>query len=269
MAIPSIKQEPARMALDSYGVPGTPGVPFGKHNGTLGQTETTVWISAGILFRVATEAYARAKEKALLPETNPFPANSPENRFVQSDPLTAIIFSAGALEAFINEAIELAGQVDIPVPGVPSRPPSVESFARAGKNLLISRAHIRKKFDRARAIFAGTPYEKEANPYQDFSLLIDLRNDILHLKGSSKIVEFLPMKLEHPPIIDCLRPKGILAEFPQDGADWMMLISTPAAAKWACNVAFEMVQGILGIIPACLFKTGMDVLYGRMFRPVD
>src|ERR1700730_13116987 len=125
-------------------------------------------LNAGLLFNHAKNACERIAE-------------TPGLRIGgQTDALTAIVFAAASLEAFIYEFTDLVNQLDVE-PGA-----HFTAFASLMEELEKSRASIESKFSLGRWVFAAAPYDKGALPYQDFALLIDLRNALIHLRALDK-----------------------------------------------------------------------------------
>jgi hypothetical protein len=187
----------------------------------------------------------------------------------ERDPLTAIVFSAATLEAFINEAAMLAAQRPNPHFS-PTPPPSVRIFADLLDEVERSRGSIQLKFLLAKSIFTGESYNKGTQPYQDFDLLIRLRNELVHLRPKENF-EFNPesgMSVKPAPIIEKLRSRNILAEH-LPNASLILLVSTRASARWACNTAAAMIQSVLEFIPESEFKSFLDLSYARFIQPVS
>jgi hypothetical protein len=206
---------------------------------------------SGQLFKVATDAYQRTKHPS-------DPAS------LQTDALVAIVFSAAALEGFINEAVEFAA---LPRP----KSPSVALFADLAQEVEKSRGSTRLKFLLASGVFAGRVFNKGGQPYQDFELLMDLRNELVHLKPIDRITgpnaEGL-LESKPPAIIKRLRSKRILAKNdPQIATPFTSLISTPAAARWACNAAAGMVEELLKLVPTSKYKSMLHQS-AKHFSPV-
>jgi hypothetical protein len=184
------------------------------------------------------------------------------------DALEAIVFSVVALEGFMNEAAELATQ---PVPpGGPSQPPAVKTFARLTEE--VERSNLKLKFLLARHVFEGEPYDTGALPFQDFALLVDLRNSLVHYKSldsfdvdENGVLTFTPAK-----ILERLRSKQILAEQdPGVAASWVLIVATVAVARWSCASAAAMVGSILDVLPESHFKEKMEFFYRKPFRFPD
>lgn len=171
-----------------------------------------------------------------------------------SDTITAIVLAAAATEAFINELPELCdmqrptGRIGEPLLSLIDILNEVEG----------SRGSVKVKYLWASRILSGQSFRRGSAPYQDFNTLIDLRNDIMHVK---------PIDLQHkePPagddktlfvpadasaIIKGLQQRK-LARKPAENApmSWFHSIQTPAMAEWACVAAFEVITAVLGKIP--------------------
>ncbi len=208
-----------------------------------------LFINSGVLFSTAQDAVTRAlaaTKNAKSPGTN--------------DPLVAVIFAAATAEAFINEIGELASHP--PIPGQ-LHPDEVSSCAVELAKVEDSRGTTQEKYLSAKAAFTGETYDKGSQPYQDFSLLFDLRNSLMHLKFDRiKSVKVNEADVQHPPVIERLRSKNVLAACDSDTiTSWVTLICTPAVAEWACNACVAMVRSLLSCIPESYLKQQVNVLY--------
>ncbi len=186
----------------------------------------------GLLFNVARKAYERTQD-----ETD-------EQRFLTAAP-TAIVFAAMSLEGFINE-VELF--LHVTLPNVASVEPEIANLASALREIEAARGSIELKYIMA-AIALGKPFDKGSNPYQDFSLLIDLRNALMHFKGAKTVAsaDGTVAVLSEQKLMDRLRGKGILRANPNVGL--YSAIGTTAAAGWACNTAASMITSLVSRLP--------------------
>jgi hypothetical protein len=189
-----------------------------------------------------------------------------------------VVFSAAALETFINELSEIPRGMesyfdkerpDLPSPGPPA--PSLVSFAAIMEDLDNSRASLESKFLFARLILGGTTFDKGRQPYQDFKLLIDLRNEIVH--GGSDKVQLNPetgqVRWQNSSrVMRGLESRGLVQKASIQNS-WLATISSPAVAHWACNAAAAMAQSILEVVPEDN-PTGyfLRKVYGELFRPL-
>ncbi len=126
---------------------------------------------------------------------------------------------------------------------------------------------IRLKFSLARTVLSGwTPYEKHGQPYQDFDLLVSLRNQLVHFK---ELNEYQSTEPNVPRIVGRLRSKNILAEFTDVIPQPILYFETRAVARWACNTAAVMVQSILDVIPDGRLRQTTETFYRSQFVPVE
>ncbi len=208
---------------------------------------------AGHLFGIAKQACGRAYQAA-----------EHERAHVSYEPLIAIVFAAATAEAFINEIGELASQPIIP--GEPE-PQQVQDLARLLGQVEDDRPTTLLKYQLAKLALRGTTFDKGANPYQDFAVLLDLRNSLMHLK-SDRIdsVRHGEVVVHHPRVISKLQSKNVLAEFEDDKntvASWVVRVSTPAAAKWSCNATAAIVKDIVESIPPSELERTTNEFYYR------
>ena len=192
---------------------------------------------------------------------------------MQMEALTAIVFAATALEAFINEVADFAAQ---PLSREPAEPSCI-AFAGLMEELEKSRASIVSKFWLGKWVLTAAPYDKGVPPYQDFALLIELRNTLVHSRSLDKLdycddeVGFVrTVETEAPAVITKLASKHILAELPGPSAvAWTTLVTTKATARWACNAASAMALSFLEMFPKSRYGDLMRRFYGNDFADVE
>lgn len=225
-------------------------------------------MNAGHIFGRAVAGYRRAKESAS-------DRGLGDRDMGPMDALESVVFSVAALEGFINETAELASY---PVPpGAGEKPPSVASLAtlisEADKD---RRASLGLKFQLARYCLTGAAYDISQLPYQDFSLLIDLRNSLIHYRSletlsqnEDGVLVFNPAK-----ILARLRAKNVTGVI--DGEErakhpivtlWLNRISTVAVARWSCRTASAMVYSVLDSLPYWYWREPMELAYREPFNP--
>ena len=192
--------------------------------------------SAGHLFSLAKQAYERTKSG----ETEREPG--------KSDALVAFVFSAAALEAFINELADMANN-DL---GLEDDSKVIKSFASLMDEVEAARGSVQLKFQLAKFVFSGATYEKGKPPFQKMIQLFNVRNALVHLVPQDEFkttFEGTFIRVRETKVLQAL-PQNILAEYDEKRvADWKTMISTQAAAKWACNSAVEMAQSVLVTLP--------------------
>lgn len=214
---------------------------------------TGMHLNAPILFWVAKDAYER------------IPAAGPTTTSTKRDALVSIVFSVASVEAFFNELPEFLAD---PPELLTQLPPEVITIIDGVRKIEIDKGSVEQKYLLAYSVLSGHACDKGAPPYQDFSLLIEARNGLMHMKptkfsGETEIGGTLATR-PSPRIMAKLRSKGILAAseihltlnhdanvettvlFP---LPWHDQISTRKAAYWACNTAADVVNKIFAILP--------------------
>ena len=184
----------------------------------------------------------------------------------QNDALVSIVFSALALEAFINEFLSLAKDA--------KQAGSTEAFLdelidSTDESNSYKKSTLDKFMLASKAL--GNGFEKGENPYQDFADLFRLRDCLVHLKPEDLIetedngeIRFLERKLT-----ERLRNKGIFQQHTQVKSITLS-ISTAKAAFWACMTSSNMVNAILDKIPqSSEFASDNQALclYRSWFKP--
>ena len=211
------------------------------------------FFNSGLMFEFARGAYDQIVHRS--PQ---------EQEPGQREAIIAIIFSAFALEAFINELGDFAVQHKGNTKGATSN--FVTTLAEVMSKLEETRVTVQFKFEWAKYLCLGQWPDRGARPYQDFALLVGLRNDLAHVKGVDivqAIIEGKEQERRYPAILDKL-PKSILAPLSRNDP-WIGTIQTLAAARWACNAAAKTVQWILADIPDANFKKTLEHVYSNNF----
>jgi len=220
-----------------------------------GYSAKGTFTSAPTLFTVATDAYQRTGKA--------YSDRSPG----QLDALVSVVFSVIALEAFINDLGALAAI------SPQLRGPSTLILADIIEEIEADRGSIQSKMFLAKSILSGTPYDKGAQPYQDFSLLVALRNELVHVRDLDGVTVSYSSsegwQLESSSrMADKFRSRNIIAEiagFPPP----IHLFTTRAVAEWACNTTVKMVHSILiSINDDDELKEMTDSLYFPHFEQV-
>lgn len=215
-------------------------------------------LSAGRLFLIAKSAYERIQTVC-----SPTSGN-------QDDALVSIVFSAASIEAFFNELPEVASLIP---ETLKLEPPAVPTYIRLAEEIESNKGSIKLKFVLGFSIFSGQPCDKGGKPYQDFALLVEARNGLMHMRPTEFWGEIKPdgtSEFEPAPIIEKFRSKGILDNSQLDVPfPWHTRIATQAAAYWACNTAADVVHSILKVVPDGPSKLALTALYGQVFKRID
>lgn len=183
--------------------------------------------------------------------------------------LVAIVFSALALEGFINEIGELVK--------LAKDSGCTDNFLDDAVNATSEETENKKtqeKFLLASESFCPSlPLKKGEQPYQDFTLLFTLRDALVHLKPSKFSIEEDNSWIWEPKeIIQRLQDRKILEEDFIVTESLYIMVGTSRTAKWACNTAAIMVNAILEKIPDSQFKEDSTIYlqqYREAFQTID
>jgi hypothetical protein len=99
---------------------------------------------------------------------------------------------------------------------------------------------------------SGIMFNKGTNPFQDFALLITLRNDLMHLKPKDQLeqADDGTPSLRAPGYITSLQQRGLAQAVDQRVMmSWFNILQTPEMAAWACETAKQIVLAVLSFIP--------------------
>lgn len=220
---------------------------------------------ANIMIGIAKTAYERAKASA-----------NNDRAIVNGDPVVAIVFAAAAGEAFINEIAEMAPMKFGHLPELGNAPDQIDSLGRLLDETERSKGTTKLKYMVAKVALTGKSYDKGLPPFQDFSLLMDLRNALMHMQlDRINSVEPAKVDIQYPAVVSKLRSKAILAVVEGDDTNnaivsWLSRVSTPAAARWACNTTAAIVKDVADSIPDGDLKQVTDLMYYSVgsFSPV-
>ncbi len=199
-------------------------------------SETVSWVfDNGMLFNVACK--------------HALSIDAPARKGGQKAALVSIVFSVMTLEAFINELAEFASETALPTPKV------IETLGEFLTDAERANASLETKFKIGSWIMTGEKTERGEQPFQDFALLVRLRNDIVHFKANDKFENGLPAGQVHTHLINKFWGKKLLAEGTnQDKLSWSHLIQTKAVAEWSCKTAARMITDFYKKMPADDFR---------------
>src|SRR5947209_15630431 len=193
------------------------------------------------------------------------PASAGDREPRQQDALTSVVLAAASLEGFINEALEVA---EFPEGDEPSATKMIAAWIGVMVELEAARASLQSKYLMTKWIFSSEPFNKGGQPYQDFDLLLDLRNSIMHLKAVDRFrqIDGVSERVKPLSIIERLRSRNILGEsIAVPPLTFIDLICTRAVARWACTSAISMVTTIIEVAPPSALKSSL-VHIGRWFH---
>jgi hypothetical protein len=178
----------------------------------------------------------------------------------QEPALVSIVFSAVSLEAFMNEITGAAQDTLHDPPDL--NPPQLAIFAEVMADAEDSHARLESKFTLAKWILGGARLERGAAQYQDFTLLMQLRNDIVHFKANDAFDQSASPEEIHKRLFSKYGNKHILAEDLQYSQGWEYLIETKAAANWSCRTAANIVSDLCQSAVQSSIKAVFDLVNG-------
>jgi hypothetical protein len=182
----------------------------------------TAFLNSVSLHSIACNGYRRAARQMK-------EAEAAGNGVGLEGSLVAIIFSAASLEAF---SAEIPFMIDMVKAGYPS----LVKLGAVLDDAENSKVQVTGKYLIAKSIL-GEGFDRGANPYQDFSLLVRIRNAIIHMKPD--VVGDDPHKL-----VVGLQNRGLCDPNEAPNNSWMDQIATVPVAMWACNTATAMMRGL-------------------------
>ncbi len=176
--------------------------------------------------------------------------------------LVSIVVAAISLEAFINEFAGIAALLAT-LEGAPGWLTTLAEVLNEAEN---NRASITSKFQLAMLVISSKPFNRSAAPFQDFDLLVNLRNEIVHLKPHETVEETQEGDFitREPKIVKRLAGTGALGTHPlleeaisaghAVSSNWIDRVSTKAMSRWACNAAAGIVKGLMNALPTSVFR---------------
>jgi hypothetical protein len=183
----------------------------------------TRMLELGLLFGIAIDAIRAIKV--------------PPRTGGQRSALVSIVFSVIALESFINEMTEHAQNMS------PAQPVEVGVFAQMMGDADDDHSSLDFRVRLAHWIMTGRMMDRGNQPYQDFALLIWLRNDLVHTRPNKLFAYGTTTNEEvHGRLLKRFRDKNILAE--DYSASWTHLVQTRAVAEWSARTVAAVVKEI-------------------------
>lgn len=171
------------------------------------------------------------------------------------DALSAILFSALATEAFINELPEAASRDAYTLDDLQSRAvPILNDLATSLGAMVEAREKIQLKYQEARRILIGRAFDRGTAPYQDFDRLIALRNDLVHPRHLDRTTA-LGHTEPASPVVRYLQRRGLTRTRgrrrgdPAGGMSWLSEIYCGRAAAWAHKAACDVIAELIRALP--------------------
>ena len=178
------------------------------------------------------------------------------------DALLSIVMAAASTEAFVNEFSEYAPLVCGELLSEAILAP-LAACADVLREMEESRAPVTSKYLIASLALVGRSFDKGAAPFQDFKLLIDLRNAVMHVRPSFGEDTHTAQR-----ITDTLAQRGLAIAGGPGALDWFDRLMTPAVAAWAHDSAVAIIRGLLELVPVRPYYEPLD-MYRRSFLNHD
>lgn len=183
------------------------------------------------LLEIAREAVIRARDSAA------------KGHALTGDAILAIVMAAASTEAFINEFAEWAPWMHSFL-GLEDTPGAINDCAAVLEDLEEARAPVGTKYLFASRVLSGKAFNRGSAPYQDFQLLIGLRNAIMHIKPA-----FGGNSHQGKRLVESLGNRGIALASEGYMPSWFDQLMTPAVATWAHAAALDMIHAFLDLVP--------------------
>jgi len=172
------------------------------------------------------------------------------------DSLIAIVFSAAAVEAFINDLEELAAGTG---GSKGTDHPKIRLLADVLSEAEESKASARLKYFLIGSVLKGEPFKKGAQPWQDLELLLKLRDAVVHSRPMRFAFGENGMEMSGAQLVAQLRQRGLLPEFPEHVKMFFVSWLSPrSVARWAINTSTLVIHELVGALPDGEFKNGLE-----------
>jgi len=205
-------------------------------------------LSSGYLFTIAVEAVKDVKRL-------PLDEGPAAHRYI-----TAIVFAALSLEAFINELVQAAEIAGKRVELSDELPPTVAAVGKILPGVEQNRGQIELKLQLLSTLLSGQPYAKGDTVFQNFDILVSLRNALAHYKSLDTVVYdpsagLLYLETKNEGILKRLRGGSWISS--ESGNPFMAQIATLTVAQRSCNAASELVKSLVDKLPESEFKNAI------------
>ena len=143
--------------------------------------------------------------------------------------LSAYPLALAAWEAFLNETcMSTPAQIDYPNSLLWDLMKQAENWSIEDKTILVPK------------LLLGNTFNESKQPYQDFKILVSIRNHIIHFRPEDAPVK----KLRH------LAERKITLIPPDDARySWSLQLQSTEGVRWAINTIAKMVSGLTVMFP--------------------
>lgn len=161
--------------------------------------------------------------------------------------VVAILFSAAAVEGFLNDVMEFSGFIED------------DDRLKALHDLLVEaedqKAQVAFKFQLTNLVLKGTRLNRGDRVSQELELLFKLRNSLIHMRPDRGEATLFTQKRKRHPAADQLVSRGVITAMQAEHArSWVELVSCHAVAKWAYDAATHIAVTIFDLIESDRLK---------------
>lgn len=169
-----------------------------------------------------------------------------------SEAVVCLILAAASVEAFFNEMVAQARSY--------RNKAQLVAFADLLGQLDSDHARLGTKLKIAHFLFQHKLLDAGRLPYQDYELLVTVRNSILHMRPDQ--FSWAPGKefdLEPNKLVKRLTQRKIIKAPPPRHAPFLYTCLQQAeVARWAYNTAVKMIKYLIDLAPASAFRSQLS-----------
>jgi hypothetical protein len=179
--------------------------------------------------------------------------------------LVCPVFAVAAVETFLYELGEDADTWASRSDG--SEQVFLHGLATLLRALEKSRFQVLHKTAWVARYLTGHPPDLGSRIFQDFDILVRLRNTVIHLKDSEETLHYEDGSMDvegTPKVINQLQERGLVSRpyLPS----WLVAISTQQVAEWSCNTATRMIVALIGMLPTSGFKQSTELAHAGFVK---
>jgi hypothetical protein len=173
--------------------------------------------------------------------------------------MASVILAVASIECFLNDLVAHIRLMPNPSPGLVGLPEIWDEMERARIQLKVL----------VLAGLLGKPLLKERQPFQDFDLLVAVRNELVHAKPMTIRGHYRDGKpiIEQPRIVKRLLARKLIQKQPE-AASLEARVSNPAIAAWACNTCVEIIDYVANALPQGVERSLVTSFALNTFRKV-
>jgi hypothetical protein len=175
--------------------------------------------------------------------------------------VSSVVMAAAAIEGFVNELGEWAWDHSRNL-----KPDIISAFAETMREAEAGRAQLPLKLQLVSSLFARKPLDRGSKVYQDFDLLIRIRNAVVHLKVERYTwnEDGMTSESSQAKLVAQLKDRQLV---PRDAPafPWMESLCRPEVAKWANLSAVAMAEHLISLVPENTYRLKLLARTQEMF----